>query len=166
MSSEGLNAPAAHAQKLPVYASLEEAQADLLNKKVARIAELLSSTRGSEAQLDLSVDSLLRLETWYFACTGSQALPAADVQKLGQGCALYFGEVVARNVPGARWIVSDFPFERGRFEIGVRQGERGVTMMLGSFHGKRNHRLNKKRDAMWRTYHHYFVRNSGISIRF
>jgi hypothetical protein len=166
MSSEGLKAAAAHAQQLPVYTSLGEAQTDLLNKNAARIADLLSDARSSQAGLDFSVDSLLRLERWYFERAGSQAQPPADPQQLAEGCAFYFGEVVTRTVPGATWIVSEFPFERGRFEIGVRQAERGVTMMLSSFHRKLNHPLNKKRDALWRTYHHYFVRNSGISIRF
>jgi hypothetical protein len=111
MSSEGREAAAAHAQTLPQFRSLAEAQAALIAKKNSRIASLLSEAAASpKLVLDFSVESLLRLEQWHFDRIRQHA---ADPKQLAESCAFYFGEVVVRTIPGAHWVVEEFVLSGG-----------------------------------------------------
>jgi hypothetical protein len=169
MSAAGRKAALAHGAKLPGFDSPNEAAAALTAEKDAAVASLLSDCESSpDVALDFSPDSLLRLERWYFERISQRRIfgmvRAAEPQVLAKWCALYFGEVVVRNLPGAAWVVEEFPFVPGRYTIGVRHGM--CTMTLTSFHEKLHHPKNKKRDSVWRTYQHYFARNPDVTITF
>jgi hypothetical protein len=169
MSAAGRKAAQAYGKKLPAFRNVEEATSSLIEEKNQLLAKL--GAQGAlvpELILDFSVDSLLRFERWYFeqVSRSSSVRPAsaADVHSLAECAALYFGEVVVRSLPGSVWVVEEFVFEPGRFEIGVRNGN--CTMMLESFYAKLHHRENYNRDSMWRTYQHYFACNPDVQIRF
>ena len=85
-------------------------------------------------------------------------------ETLEKAMAFYFGQVVVANIPDAEWIVEEFAFERGRYEIGVRSGS--MTFTLRSFGDKVNHTKNQNRDSIWRTYQHYFARNPQVTVDF
>lgn len=169
MGTEGLKAAALHALTLPAFGSLTEAQVALTAKKSLAIAQLLSAAASSHAtNLDFSAESLLRLEQWYFERIDRRRvfglLRRAEPEELAESCAFYFGEVVVRTISGVQWVVEEFAFAPGRYEIGIRKGL--GAWMLSSFHSTLHHKLNRTHDSMWRTYHHYFVPGSGIQITF
>lgn len=150
---------ARQAAKLPEFESQTEAETGLSKWRDRILAILFDRAGGSDGpKLDYTAGSLLRLEDWYFRKT------EGGNETLARGCSLYFGEVVVRTVPGAAWIVEEFPFAEGRFNLGVQQGT--ITMMLPSFYEKLHHPKNTKRNSMWRTYHHYYVPGSRIRITF
>jgi hypothetical protein len=158
MSRQGMKAAMEHGLGLPEFPSLREAERSLLALREKKIQELISrSQEDPTVKLDFSVESLLRLERWYFSSSHPK-------NEIAQGCAFYFGEVVVRNKPGAKWVVQEFVFTKGRYEIGVQDGH--CTMNLFSFRSKLEHPDNTKRDSLWRTYQHYFARNPNVTIQF
>src|SRR5262249_18707009 len=124
MSAAGRKAALAHGDKLPEFGGRGEAAAVLITEKDAGVASLLSDCESSpDVALDFSPDSLLRLEQWYFERTSQRRffglVRAVDPEGLARQCAYYFGEVVVRNLEGAKWVVEEFPFVPGKFTIGV-----------------------------------------------
>jgi hypothetical protein len=69
--------------------------------------------------------------------------------------ASYFGEVVVRSRPDARWEVREFAFEHGKFEIGVRRGL--LHMMLTRFADHYKQPSNKRRQKIFKMYEQRFA---------
>ena len=64
--------------------------------------------------------------------------------------AMYVGEVIVKNHAMFRWVVREFPFVPGTYEIGVERGTLAVMLTrLGDVHTRPN---NKKRESIWREY--------------
>jgi hypothetical protein len=169
MSKTGIKAAVTRGVALPSFADQPEAENVLFALRDKAIQYILSRAKQNPSvDLDFSVESLLRLETWYFKVISTGRIFSFFNRRsrytLPQACAFYFGEVVVRNRAKAKWVVEEFPFVKGRYEIGVNEGL--STMMLSSFHTKLHHPENKKHNSLWRTYQHYFERNPKVTITF
>ncbi len=67
-----------------------------------------------------------------------------------RGMAMYLGEVIVKNHPAFRWVVREFPFVPGTYEIGVDRGALAVMLTrIREVHARPN---NKKRESIWREY--------------
>jgi hypothetical protein len=146
-----------HAEKLPAFSSLEEAQHQLYtyrDKQLALLAEIAKHT--TRFQPDYSPESLKQLEQWYYQLyeTGSFQLLGLTRETFETCMAMYFGETAVRTA-GAHWIVEEYFLAPGRYELGLQK--ESVTMML------LQHCLdhfqtpnNKRRQSLFRDYRKYF----------
>jgi len=66
---------------------------------------------------------------------------------------MYLGEVIVKNHAAFRWVVREFPFVPGTYEIGVDRGTLAVMLTrFGEVHTRPN---NRKRESIWREYHRW-----------
>ena len=161
MGRAGRIAAVLHAELLPAFDGLAEAEAALYALRDARLALLdrLATTR-DDFEPNYQPNSLKPLEQWYFALAASEGFVRLGVAaKIFQEClAMYFFEIAVRNTD-AEWTVQEYAFGPGLYEIGVR---RGNLMILGSRRRPRRiDRENKRRQSMWREYQKYFGPGPG-----
>ena len=104
-----------------------------------------------------TVDSLKALEKWYFELWEKDNFASITVSQgtFERMMALYFNEVVVRNKEGAKWTVTEYPFLRGRYELGI---ECRLMSMMGSGHfiNLCTKEGNKRRNFMYREYKRYY----------
>ena len=168
MPSNNLKTATVFGNDLPAFPNLESAKCTLLSKRdnsLTRFSKYLADQNGPSP--DYSLQSLLELEKWYFSHTPKAklfGLIKPEPSNFTSDIAFYWGQVVAQNIPDSEWVVEPFPFLDGRYEIGIRKGL--CTIMLNSFYKTLHNPKNKKHDSLWRTYHHYFVPGSKITISF
>jgi hypothetical protein len=135
-------------EELPAFSSLSEAEKILIQLKDSTLEAFLAE-EGLSLDLDYSPESLKPIEKWYFE---------AGCPKVGGGnysvshaIGFYFGEVLCRSA-GFSWIVEEFAFIKGRFEVGVNR--RLVTIMLTKGKTPRVEG-NKRLQSLWREYEKY-----------
>lgn len=97
-----------------------------------------------------------KLEAWYFQLWESNSFEKLRINRetFERCMSFYFGEVAHRN-SGAEWIVEEYAFERGKYEIGVRRGL--MNFMLGGFADYFETPNNKRRQSIYRQYRQYFT---------
>ena len=157
MSRQGLKIALQHGQLLPAFSSLDEAKQSLLARRDAHLEAFQSLTvEASGPSLDYSPESLKALEKWYFQLYESDgfATISAERETFEQCMAFYFGEVAKRNAKDGEWVVEEFAFIRGKYEIGVCSGN--MKVMVGS---RRDHFKtpdNKRHQSLYRQYKQWF----------
>ena len=143
MSRQGMIAAKQYAEDLPKFESLSTAESVLLMAKEQTLGALLDQY-GERLSLDLSRESLKRLEKWYIesgcpeAGAGSYSMPHA--------IGFYFGEVLCR-FGGFHWVVEEFPFEPGRYDIGVKRPLLSIMLTKGK---RPTLERNKRMQSLWR----------------
>lgn len=182
MSKAGLEAAQRHAETLRSFKSPAAAEKyyyarrdDLLRRLERMCADEPDFTA------DYSVDSLKRIEKWYFALWekdafaetdglkrigkrilslwGKDALAATGMTRetLEKCMGVYFGEVVVRNRADARWTVKENAFAPGKYELMVCEGHLYVAVD-GIAGGLCSRPGNKSRTYLFRMYNKYFNR--------
>jgi hypothetical protein len=108
---------------MPAFATAREARRTLLAERDGALAHLRAIARDGEHgfTFELTPESLVPLERWYFALRASRgwARAGTDRASFERAMAVYFGAVAKRRVAGARWVVEPSPFAAGHFELGV-----------------------------------------------
>jgi hypothetical protein len=157
MSRQGDKIARQHAENLPAFSSLEEAQRLLFAFRDEHL-ELL--TQAAQQQPELCLDytpaSLKRLETWYFQLWESDSFERIGLtRETFEICmAMYFGGTVVRSA-GAGWIVEQYFLAPGKYELGVRKGS--VTRMLRRFSDYYHTPGNRRRQGLYREFKKYFT---------
>ena len=154
MRSSGLDTALAHGQKLPTFPSAAAARDALFRYRDDSVRRLVEFTSAPDCPFsaDFTPQSLKTLEAWYFQMWESQSfehlgITAATFEKL---MAVYFGAVAVRNSSGFEWVVDEYAFTPGRYELGIRRGLVTITLMgFGDVWARRD---NKKRQSIWREY--------------
>ena len=145
MSRQGMKVALQYGENLPAYSSLSEAEKALLQLKDSTLEALLAE-HGLSLGLDFTPESLKSLEKWYFeascpkAGTGNYSIPHA--------IGFYFGEVLCRSA-GFSWIVKEFPFIKGRFEVGINRRLGTIMLTKGRTPPVEG---NKRMQSLWREY--------------
>ena len=124
----------------------------LLGERDELLRKLTELSRESEAfSPDSSTESLKNLEHWYFELLEGAGFHSigTDEETFERATAMYFGEVLVRNVPAFKWFVTEFAFERGRYEIGVRRPL--LDLMLYRLAPAPRER-NRREQSIWRRY--------------
>jgi hypothetical protein len=130
---------------LPRFDSQAEAQAALFAQRSAEIGRLLRAI----GDLDYSVESLKTLEKRLLHEEGIGTAEGPESWAMATG--FYFGEVLCRNA-GFEWLVTEFPFQPGHYEVGVRKGSLAVMLTTG----KRPATINNQRmQSLLREYQRY-----------
>jgi hypothetical protein len=152
MSDVGLRAARSFGSKLPAFRDLAEAERALYAERDELVRKLTELSRGSAAfRPDFSPESLKDLEHWYFGLVEGGALHSiqTDDETFERAMAMYLGEVLVRHAPPFGWFVTEFAFERGRYEIGVR---RPLYQVMLSRLSPAPHERNRRELSIWRTY--------------
>ena len=117
MSREGMIAAKQYAEELPAFESLEVAREHLKREKDETLGAFLTDY-GAALSLDFSMESLKRLEKWYLESGSPEA--GGVGYSMPHAVGFYFGEVLCRT-GGFSWVVEEFAFQRGRYDIGVKR---------------------------------------------
>jgi len=148
MSRYGLVVAGQYAQGLPAFRDIEEAKRSLFAARDRAIEEILSVPELVE-RLDFSPASLSALESWYFASQQPVSFPSGF--SVAHAIGFYFGEVFVRSA-GFTWVVDEFVFQPGRYEIGVRRPLVGIMLTKGKLPKTSG---NKKMQSLLREFNRY-----------
>jgi len=152
MSKVGLAAARLFGKGLSRFDDQAEAESALFARRDQLLEKLADwSQRSADFTYDLSPESLKGLERWYFQLAAGPGVRSikTDLDTFERAIAMYLGAVFVRNGrPPFEWIVTEFPFEKGRYEIGV---ERGLFAMMLSRHSFPTEN-NKRQQSLWRMY--------------
>lgn len=156
MSRAGRRAADELGRSLPRYGSQAEAEQALFAQRDVLLERLRVAAAASQAfRCDFTPESLKTLERWYFDARERNMLAEYGLSpETCERCmAMYLGEVIVRNHAAFHWVVREFPFARGRYEIGVDRGTLAVMLTRwGSLPMRPN---NRKRESIWREYHRW-----------
>jgi len=155
----GLKVAKAFGHKLPAFASRVEAEAQLFGKRDERLLRVkhLAARSGSVFTADFTPESLRDLEHWYFTLYETDAFGSLGVsrEEFERCMATYFCEVAVRNSPGAKWVVREYAFERGKYEVGVQRGL--IYLMRSRFTDHYKQLNNKRHQKIYREYKQHFI---------
>ena len=156
MSRLGLKLAGLFGRSLPAFGSLEEASAHLFAMRDGQLSTLKGLASKSGFSADGTPESLKQLEAWYFQLFESDGFGELGVsrEEFERCMASYFCEVAVTNCPGTQWHVSEFAYEPGKYEIGVKRGL--FELMRGSFKDHHAQQGNRSRNAIYREYRRYF----------
>jgi len=152
MTRAGLLAAKLFGSRLPKYRDLAHAERVLYPRRDELLQKLVATSRlAASFRPDFSPESLKELERWYFELKDGPGVGSigTDEETLERAMAMYLGEVLVRNVPEFEWFVTEFAFERGRYEIGVRRPLFELMLSRQSFPPRER---NKREQSMWRMY--------------
>jgi len=152
MSKVGLRAAHVYGSTLLAFRSLVEAERALYSHRDELLWRLTEQAgRSANVRLDFSPESLKDLEHWYFELFEGGRSHAIDTDRetLERATAMYLGEVLVRNAPPFAWFVTEFAFDRERYEIGVRRPL--YQVMLSRLSPSARDR-NRREWSIWRTY--------------
>ncbi len=156
MSRAGRRAADDLGKTLPRYGSLQEAERALFTQRDVLLGQLRTAAAASQSfQCDFTPDSLKALERWYFEVRERESFAAYGVspETFERCMAMYLGEVIVQNHAAFHWVVREFPFVPGTYEIGVDRG--AVAVMLTRWRGLHTRPNNRKRESIWREYHRW-----------
>ena len=152
MTRAGLLAARLFGSRLPTYRDLAHAERALFARRDELLQQLVAlSRRAPSFQPDFSPESLKELERWYFELKDGPGVASVgtDEETFERAMAMYLGEVLVRNIPEFEWFVTEFAFEQGRYEIGVRRPLFALMLSRQSFPPRER---NKRGRSMWRMY--------------
>src|SRR5271169_369499 len=155
----GLKVAKEFGQKLPAFASQADAQESLFKERDDRLLRMAQlAARSQVFHADFTPQTLKALEQWYFELWNSNSFDSLDIRRedFERCMASYFCEVAVRNCPGVQWVVQEYAFEAGKFEIGVRRGL--LTLMTARFSDWYKEPGNKKHQKLRREFEKYFSR--------
>ena len=148
MSRNGLIVARQHANDLPPFDSLAEAERTLLAQRDTALRDLLAQSDAT-LELDYSPQSLNTLERWYFE--NGQPVATTSGLSMPHAIAFYFGEVLCRNAQ-FQWTVQEFAFSLGRYEVGVQRQNLCVMLTKGKLPSVV---ASKRMRSLWRDFHRY-----------
>ena len=156
MTKYGLKIAGLFGKQLPGFSSQQDAEKSLLTFRDVRLRRIHELARAlSRFKPDYTPESLKTMEQLYFKLHQSNSFEkvGSNREEFEECMAIYFGEVFVRNVPNSKWVVEEFAFERGKYEIGVKKGL--FTVMLRRFTDHFKEPNNKKQESIWRKFTQY-----------
>ena len=158
MGRLGLQLAKLFGQQLPAFKSQAEAEERLFAQRDARVNLLAAVARRADGVFtaDFSPASLKGLELWYFALRESDDFSSLGLsrEEFERSMAMYFCETAVRNCPQAKWIVREYAFEPGKYELGVQRGQ--VCLMRSRFTDHYKQPNNKRRQKIYLEYQKRF----------
>jgi hypothetical protein len=137
-----------HGGKLTSFSGQAEAEQALFEARDRAVEAILREPKLA-GKLDFSVQSLTLLERWFFESGKPEVLTTGG--NVSQALGFYLGEVFCRTA-AFQWVVEEFAFGPGKYEIGVRRLP--LTIMLTS--GRRPTRSgNTRMQSLVREYQLY-----------
>lgn len=152
MTRRGLQVALERDKSLPSFSSQEEAERVLFELRDAFRDEIQQLAGRCEVQLDFSPESLKTLERWYFDLRHTEGFAQLGVtQEQFERCmGFYTSFVYTENEPKFRWVVTESPLVKGKFDIGVTRGQ--MTVMVSHHSRPLEQKNNKRMQSMYREY--------------
>ena len=148
MSRAGINVAQQFGADLPCFPNAEAAELELHALKRRCLTELASIAELAPL-LDYSPDSLKSLERWYYENGEPKAITSNT--STAQAFGFYIGEVYCQNAR-FEWIVKEFAFMKGHFEIGVHRPGMSIMFTKGRLPASTG---NKLKQSLFREYKKY-----------
>ena len=160
MTKFGLRIARLFGHGLPKFASQSDAERVLFATRDRALHGLMqAAARVPDTFVpDQSPESLKVLEAWYFALyerNGFRSLGTTR-KEFEQWMGFYYGATAVRSDPGAVWVVEEYAFEPGRYEIGIRKGL-FTEMVTTAFSEHFTAPSNKRRQSIYRRYRDHYV---------
>ncbi len=160
MSKYGLKAAIKYGKKLKEFHDITEAEDYFISYKDELLKKLEAvNTQNSNFLPDYTVESLKRIEKWYF-----ELYEKSEFHKVGLTqnefesiMSVYFGEVVVKNNKDAKWLVEEYPFSQSKYEFLVNRGLLSISIM-NMYHDLYKKQNNKRKNLLFREYNKYFAR--------
>lgn len=155
MTRQGAEAAIAHAETLPAFASLRDAESALYQLRDKRRAALDQIAAVSDIALDYSADSLKTLEKSYFTLCETDGFNKIAVtrEQFEHLMGIYSGWVYTENNESFQWIVEESHWIPGRYSIAVSNGF--LTRVIGPVNHLHKLTNNKRMQSMYREYKQY-----------
>ena len=113
MSKHSLNIAVKYGETLREFCDQSEAEDYYISYKDNLLNRLKAiSTQSSTFFPDYTVESLKRLEKWYFDLYEKQSFGQVGLtqEEFESMMAVYWGEVIIKNNEDAEWVVEEYPF--------------------------------------------------------
>ena len=160
MSKYSLNIAIKFGKMLRKFSNKSKAEDYFISYKDDLLSRLkVISAQASAFFPDYTVESLKKLEKWYFDLYEKQMFDQVGVtqEEFESMMSVYWGKVVIKNNEDAKWEVEEYPFLPKRYEFLVNKGLCNVSV-VNMFHDLYNMPSNKRRTLMFRKYNRYFAR--------
>ena len=134
VTKEGLNAARSFAKRLPAFRTLAEAERELFFRRDRLLDDLArAASTCPTIRLDRSPESLKDLERWYFELLRGQGFESIRLSRdiFEQSISMYLGTVFVANRSLFKWIVNEYAFGTGRYEIGVASPQLSLMLTVG-----------------------------------
>ena len=115
MSKYAFNTAIKYGEKLCGFNNLSEAEDYFILRKDFLLNKLKAvSTQTSAFVPDNTVESLKKIEKWYFDLYEENAFGKFGLsqEEFEQIMSFYWGEVVVKNNEDAKWVVEEYPFAK------------------------------------------------------
>lgn len=159
MSRLGLIAAKLYGKKLTHFVNQLEAE-KYFDEYRTRCLSILEKTskKTNDFVMNYTPESLKKLESWYFEIYKNNQFQELKVERddFERSVAVYFGEVAIKNNENAKWIVSEFPFEKGKYNLGINEGfcTLMIPTMCSDLFKEPN---NNMKQSLYRKYKKYFM---------
>ena len=160
MSRYSLNIAVKYGETLREFSDLSEAEDYFISYKDDLLNRLKAiSTQSSMFFPDYTIESLKKLEKWYFDLYEKQSFDKSGLtqEEFESMMSVYWGEVIIKNNEDAKWTVEEYPFSQKKYELLVNKGLCSVSV-VDKFHDLYNEQSNKRRNLLFREYNRYFAR--------
>ena len=151
MSKYGLKIAKEYGEKLQSFYNKEDAERyfDLYRNNAVDIVEKIIKSYDN-LKLDYSVESLKNIEKLYFELYENNEFSKMDITKneFENIMEIYFGEVITRNYKDSKWLVYEYPFSRGKYELHVNKGL-GSISVVGMCKDLNNRKDNKRKNYLF-----------------
>ena len=148
MSRQGMIAAKLHGEELPTFTDAVVASESLTSYKDETL-----STFAREVFLGVEPNftpaGLKEVEAWYFG--SSCPAVSEDGCSIPHALGFFFGEVLCRNA-GFTWVVQEYAFRPGCYEIGVNKGILYIMLTKGK-HPTLDR--NAQKNSLFREYNRY-----------
>ena len=160
MSKYAFNTAIKYGEKLCGFNNLSEAEDYFILRKDFLLNKLKAvSTQTSAFVPDNTVESLKKIEKWYFDLYEKQSFEQVGLtqEEFESMMSVYWGEVIIKNNEDAKWVVMEYPFSQKKYEFLVSKGLCNVSV-VNKFHDLYRMQSNKRRTLLFREYNRYFAR--------
>ena len=160
MSKYSLNIAIKYGETLREFNDKSEAEDYFISYKDNLLNRLKAiSTQTSVFFLDYTIESLKKLEKWYFDLYEKQSFEQVGLtqEEFESMMSVYWGEVIIKNNEDAKWVVMEYPFSQKKYEFLVSTELCNVSV-VNKFHDLYRMQSNKRRTLLFREYNRYFAR--------
>lgn len=160
MSKYSLNTAIKYGKTLREFSDKSEAEDYFISYKDDLLSRLkVISAQASAFFPDYTVESLKKLEKWYFDLYEKQSFEQVGLtqEEFESMMSVYWGEVIIKNNEDAKWVVMEYPFSQKKYEFLVNKGLCSVSV-VNKFHDLYSKQNNKRRTLLFREYNRYFAR--------